>query len=97
MALVICLPMHINAPGFANFNVTEETIESDDCMPPVLEDSKESINSSIYSLLLFCKVLKVFMIKGICFVLQQPRVLHSLRGPRFFAVCHLQQEETIPE
>ena len=39
MALVIALPMHIKAPGFANFIVTDESI----CMPPVGEDSKVSL------------------------------------------------------
>ena len=40
MALVISLPMHIYAPGFANFNVTEGILEAQDCMPPVTEESK---------------------------------------------------------
>ena len=60
MALVICLPMHINAPGFANFDVTEKTAE--DCMPPVFEDSKEII-SNIYSVVV-AKFERFLCLKG---------------------------------
>ena len=50
MALVICLPMHIKAPGFASFIVTEDTAK--DCMPPVSEDSTESIyNYNVFTII----------------------------------------------
>ena len=92
MALVISLPMHIYAPGFANFNVTDETLEVQDCMPPVLEESTERIY-----VLLLCRVYKGFMFKGICSVLQQSRILHPIRGHRISTACHFLQAETVPE
>ena len=47
MALVISLPLNINAPGFVNFNVTDETLETKPglCAPPIGKDSKERIFS----------------------------------------------------
>ena len=44
MALVISLPLHIDAPGFVNFNVTDESL-LEGCQPPVGVDSKGSIFS----------------------------------------------------
>ena len=43
MALVISLPMHIDAPGFANFLVTDDSIKEEGCFPPVGVDSKASL------------------------------------------------------
>ena len=47
MALVISLPLNIDAPGFVNFNVTDESLETveGNCAPPVGVDSKGSIFS----------------------------------------------------
>ena len=42
MGLVISLPLHGDAPGFINFNVTNESLaEPGGCIPPILPDSKE--------------------------------------------------------
>ena len=47
MALVISLPVNIDAPGFVNFNVTDDLLKTEAgfCAPPVAPDCKGSIFS----------------------------------------------------
>jgi len=42
VALIISLPMHVDAPGFSNFNfqMNETTIQTDGCLPPVFPESQ---------------------------------------------------------